>query len=173
MIGMSASGDPIGMNVVFVYFFFPAGILAAVLLGVAQWLILRRFVPGSGWWVPATLGGGILALGLTVAVVFTIGTRSRTAVDAAITLFPLIGGVATGTMHWLILRRKVAWAGWWVVLNVLVWVVGLVGGVFLPLILEAELYETIFEGAGYYLFLVMPLLAIALGLAPLTWLRKR
>jgi hypothetical protein len=49
----------------------------AALLGVFQWLVLRRRIPKSGWWIPATLAGllGGIALvgGLMKAMVHFTG----------------------------------------------------------------------------------------------------
>jgi len=51
--------------------------ILGTLLGVFQWLVLRRRIPRSGWWVPATLAGllGGLALGggLVKAIVLLTG----------------------------------------------------------------------------------------------------
>jgi hypothetical protein len=42
-------------------------LLAGALFGLAQWLVLRQYVRGAGWWVPANVLG--LPLGLGVGVV--------------------------------------------------------------------------------------------------------
>ena len=35
-----------------------------------------------------------------------------------------MSGIAIGGMQWLVLRRQVSWAGWWVLANIAGWVVG-------------------------------------------------
>jgi hypothetical protein len=46
--------------------FFP---ILGILMGVLQWLLLRRRVPRAGWWIPATLAGLVGGTALAVAVV--------------------------------------------------------------------------------------------------------
>ena len=60
------------------------GVLAGVLLAGPQWLVLRRLLPGSGWWVPAHAIAW--ALGMLVALVGTsmIDDQTPPAVVAAI-----------------------------------------------------------------------------------------
>jgi hypothetical protein len=41
----------------------------------------------------------------------------------------LLIGLTTGSAQWLILRREVHWAGWWIAINVIAWTTGLA---FLP-----------------------------------------
>ena len=73
-----------------------------------QWLVLRRRIAGSSWWVPAT------ALGFPVALI--IADRAMRLVGdfaAAPILQGILFGVLSGAMSWLVLRRQIARAGWW------------------------------------------------------------
>ncbi|MCP3962659.1 MAG: VanZ family protein [bacterium] len=90
--------------------------VGGVLIGVLQWLVLRRHVTRAGRWVFASLG----AAAVVGAVVFGVGV-----VDAEA---GWIGGVSVfgtvvGVLQWLVLRRQIPgraggcwparWAGWW------------------------------------------------------------
>jgi hypothetical protein len=85
-------------------------------LGTVQWLVLRRQVSRSGWWVLAsTVGGavgGAMALVVDEAQIFAI----------VLAMF----GASVGIAQWLVLRRQVARAGWWVLASIVVG--GAVGG---------------------------------------------
>jgi hypothetical protein len=45
----------------------------ATVLGASQWLVLRRRIPRSGWWVLATGAGMLIGIALGVAVLQAIG----------------------------------------------------------------------------------------------------
>jgi hypothetical protein len=91
----------------------PGGIGA----GLLQWPILYRRIPQAWRWILATalswLAGALLLL---------------QAVPAALQpwLAGLVIGPIVGLGQWLILRREVHWAGWWVVISTMAWITGLV-----------------------------------------------
>lgn len=80
--------------------------------GLAQWLVLRRRLSGAGWWVLAT-AVGFATFGIAYGAIYAItGGAVSDAVGFAI-VFVLVGAAA-GTAQWLVLRRYVPRAGWWV-----------------------------------------------------------
>ncbi len=91
-------------------------VVGAILVGVLQWLVLRRYLRGSVRWIPASLG----AAGVGALVMFGVG-----AMDADLGL--LIGaglfGTLLGVTQWLVLRGQVASAGWWVLASTVGWIV--------------------------------------------------
>jgi len=99
-------------------------ILIVVILGLAggfmQWLVLRRRIAGTGWWVPAS------GLGFPIALV--IATRAEMSLGGDSTASPILLGVAfgvlSGILPWLVLRRKITRAGWWVLAHLLGSLVG-------------------------------------------------
>jgi hypothetical protein len=101
-------------------------ILIVVILGLAggfmQWLVLRRRIAGTGWWIPAT------ALGFPIALILA-DKAMRLAGDfaAAPILLGVLFGVLSGSMPLLVLRRQNARAGWWLPAHLLG---ALVGGAF-------------------------------------------
>ena len=83
--------------------------------GIAQWLILRRRVRRAGWWVLASTVGSIVGMIGSVPVllvafslIYAVG-----AIEAVVILWGMVGCVV-GIAQWLILRRRVFQAGWWV-----------------------------------------------------------
>ncbi len=88
--------------------------------GVMQWLVLRQQLSRSGGWILASSVG--LALGLVVGV-----ARSAAGGDdaeAAVVSLAVLGA-SVGIAQWLVLRRQVSRAGWWILVNVVGLAVGL------------------------------------------------
>jgi hypothetical protein len=88
-------------------------VVIVIILGLAggfmQWLVLRRRIAGAAWWIPAT------SLGFPIALVIADGAGMRLGGDsiAAPVLMGGAFGLLSGIMPWLVLRRQVARAGWW------------------------------------------------------------
>ena len=77
---------------------------SGLVAGIGQWLVLRRWLGRAGWWwVLATAGGDLLG-----ASPLILG-ENLGGLIATIAL-----GLVPGTLQWLLLRRQVARAGWWV-----------------------------------------------------------
>jgi hypothetical protein len=102
-------------------------ILIVVFLGLAggfmQWLVLRRHIPAAGWWVPAS------ALGFPIALVVADGAGRRLDIATPI-LMGVLFGVLSGILPWIVLRRKITRAGWWVLAHLLGSLVGGALGIF-------------------------------------------
>jgi hypothetical protein len=96
------------------------------LFGLAQWLVLRRVLPNMGGWVLATALGYALVFGATPLLRFV---PSQLAGSPLFLLFGIVLGVA----QWLVLRRRVRQAAWWIAINMGAWVLAflLVGVVYL------------------------------------------
>jgi len=97
--------------------------LIVVILGLAggfmQWLVLRRRIAGTGWWVPAS------TLGFPAALVIAVGAMRLGGDSVAVPiLLGVLFGVLSAIMPWLVLRRQVARAGWWVPAHLLGSLVG-------------------------------------------------
>ena len=105
---------------------FPA-ILAMVgtILGLAQAWVLRRAVGGVPGWTVVTAVG--TALGLAVAVTMPEGTglAGRVALGA---VHGFAIGMILGTLQWLVLRRRLPGARWWVLVSVVAWSIGAATG---------------------------------------------
>ena len=121
----SALGEAVALYV----FLTLIGAFGGASVGIAQWLVLRRQVARAGWWVLASIVG--FALGFVVGGPLGSATTSRavfTPVDVAVQF--LLGGAGNGApmgiAQWLVLRRQVGRAGWWVLAST----VGLAVGAF-------------------------------------------
>ena len=106
---VGALGDTLGDMLTSVLF----GIELGLAVGFMQWLVLRRHLHGTGWWIPTNAAGTcclliFVALGPTNAQMIASGT---------VALF----GAVTGTLQWLVLRGKVSRAGWLIPTNAASW----------------------------------------------------
>jgi len=94
------------------------GAITGLVLGAAQWLVLRQVIALSSWWIAATGLG--LAAGLALGVVLT-GTSVE---FRPLVLRAALTGGLLGVSQWLLLRRYVAMAGWWGLVIALGWALG-------------------------------------------------
>ena len=97
-------------------------IFAAVIPSMLQWLLLRRKVAGVSWWAV------ISSVGLAAGTFLGMLPMNMAGADGpqAVPLFALgfaVMGAVPGTLQWLLLRRGVSRAGWWVLASS----VGMVG----------------------------------------------
>jgi len=98
------------------------GILGAVLgafAGTAQWFILRKYIARVTWWPVITAFGWVLfwALESTGILSKLLGARGGIAFVADALHFTFLG-LLVGVFQWLLLRKKVLAAGWWVLASV-------------------------------------------------------
>jgi hypothetical protein len=101
------------------YFFMEVFVpMVSVLTGILQYGLLRRRLPRMGWWVFATVAGWLLWV-LLLALPGWLGW-----IDMPINSldFVFIGmGLSIGLAQWLLLRRRLARAGWWIAGNGVGW----------------------------------------------------
>jgi hypothetical protein len=118
--GWFADGDPIILKSL------PTVILGGylgvavggILVGVLQWLVLRRFIARAGRWVLTSLG----AAAVVGVVIFGVGLLNE---EVGWLVGVGVFGTVVGVLQWAVLRREVPWAGWWIVVSTVGWVVGL------------------------------------------------
>jgi hypothetical protein len=94
------------------------GAATGAVIGLAQWLVLRRRLPLTPWWVAVTSAGmsGGLALGVELLGTDTAG--------AALPLRGLVTGVGIGLAQWLVLRGRSPRASIWPLVVAGGWAVG-------------------------------------------------
>jgi hypothetical protein len=97
----------------------------ALACGVAQSAALRGSLPGAWRWIPVTLAGYLLAMGITAAA---SGARILANEMSNAILLALIGA-AVGVPQWLLLRRHFRRTGLWVLASAagflsFLWLVG-------------------------------------------------
>ena len=102
-----------------------AGAMSSVifwtLAGTAQWLVLRQAI-SAGWWMPVTVAGWTLSAALggfsSGGSVSTIGpAEGPVPSPVSMLVLPPLIVLLSGTGQWLILRREVRDAAWWLVVN--------------------------------------------------------
>jgi serine/threonine protein kinase len=86
------------------------GVLFGAIIGLGQWLVLRRQFPESGWWVPATMA--------SCGAIWAINWQIDTLQGAA------LGGAVAGSVQWLVLQRKTHQSGWWLLISPGAWTAG-------------------------------------------------
>jgi hypothetical protein len=100
--------------------------LCGAMGGFMQWLVLRRLIAGASWWVLAsTLGFAIAPIAALAGVMAMSQVMSLDGNPmAAPILLGVLFGILSAIMPWLVLRRQVARAGWWIPAHVLGSLVG-------------------------------------------------
>jgi hypothetical protein len=89
------------------------GLVAGATGGYFQWIVLRERIVGAGLW------GLVSALGLGLAMGASAAADPAENPAMAGLVIAAIFGTASGILQWLILRRKVPRAGWWLPANLL------------------------------------------------------
>lgn len=94
-----------------------------LIIGVAQWLVIRRYFSQAGWWVLASAVGWIAGWALisSGSIVPPGGGLVNTMMAG------VVFGLAMGIAQWIVLRRWVKLASVWILLSVPGWTIGLFG----------------------------------------------
>ncbi len=114
-------------------------LIEGTVVGTMQWLVLHHPLKSMRWrsWALATALGAFVAwtLGMIPSTFFFTGTDAGTTSSAQMSdlmiyaLAAAMGlalGAILGVPQWLVLRRYVQKAGWWVLANALAWMLGMV-----------------------------------------------
>lgn len=98
-----------------------SGIVMGAIGGYFQWTVLTQRMGGAGLWGLASALGFGSAMGAAAAA--NPDDNPAMAGFLIVSVFGVVGGI----LQWLILRRKVPRAGWWVLANLLGSLVGAIG----------------------------------------------
>jgi len=107
---IGALGDALGDLLTYAL----VGIEIGLAVGFMQWLVLRRYLPGTGWWIPTNAAGTCCLLIIPTALGATDALLIATGIVA-------LCGAMTGTLQWLVLRGKISRAGWLILANAGSW----------------------------------------------------
>ena len=105
-------------------------LIVGLLTGCLQYSLLRRYLPRMGWWVAATVAGWlglVLILGIFSALAFfwTADVANEILINWAFVAL----GLSIGVGQWLLLRRRLPRAAWWIAANIGGWtLLGLIVG---------------------------------------------
>lgn len=94
-------------------------LLAGLLIGVAQWVVLRGYVTRSSDWILNHAGGWVVGYILGLLVVQALG---RTTLGALVGY--IIFGILVAVFQWPVLRREIPHILPWVLANVIGWTTG-------------------------------------------------
>jgi hypothetical protein len=94
------------------------GLVIGSAVGIAQWLVLRRWMSPVGWWVLLSIVGFGVGKALAEAILPSASTLPWYAATGAII------GASVGVAQWPVLRRHVSSAAWWVPATVVAWIAG-------------------------------------------------
>lgn len=90
-------------------------ITVGLFVGIFQWLVLQGRLVRAWPWIIAT-SAGWLAGYLITFFLFPPEIKS---------LEGMTIGLTTGIAQWVILRRELQWAGWWIIFSMIGWITGL------------------------------------------------
>lgn len=126
-------------------FIFPnlAFFVIGIALGVLQWFVIQHKITNSWRWILATAIGWSLG---SVIILFLIPTGMDF-------LAGVVVGVTTGIAQWLILRREVYWAAWWIMISIVAWTTGMA---LLPGIMLTGVMAGVITGIALELLLRYP-----------------
>ena len=102
----------------FVSTFLVDGLIIGTFIGIAQGLVVRRRIAPMRWWVLASIAG--FGVGLAAGEALALNLSAQ----VAGVLTGVIIGTALGIAQWLVLRRRLTQAWWWVLANIAAWGVG-------------------------------------------------
>ena len=135
------------------------GMIGGGFIGICQWIILHRQLSRINGWIGVTMAGWVIGWTITLwgtgfteqffsALPIGWATGPTEPVEqGALNLFLsiaalIVGGAVVGTAQWLLLRRNVKRAGWWILAAAIGWVItagagiGVVTGTTLVLLLR-------------------------------------
>ena len=91
--------------------------------GIAQWLVLRRYVDGIGWWIPLTIFGWAVFWAANIAGLLGEGRGLAGVIVEGIVHGAILGGLV-GLLQWILLRSEISRAGRWILVSAVAWSVG-------------------------------------------------
>jgi hypothetical protein len=100
----------------------PTFLLFGGVVGLSQWLVLRKVIQKSGWWILATGLGAAVGLACTNAI-----HRALVGISLYIVVIGLgfaVLGLLVGFAQWWVLRRHLKRTGWWILASAAGWFVG-------------------------------------------------
>lgn len=119
--------------------------------GIVQSVVLAHRIPKAWRWIVATAVGWLVGRILVFPV----------APDGLGVVSGLVIGAATGLAQWVLLRKEIHWAGWWIAITALAWSTGLglapaAESVLLPRIVLAGMLPSVPTGITIGLLLRHP-----------------
>lgn len=137
-----------------------AWLVACLLVGISQWLILQRYIANIGNWPLATLAGGI------------IGFTGFSTYIFAMIVTPLLCGLSVGIAQWFVLKHKLTGAFWWIVSTTVGALIGLSAGYILAPLFTAR-FGNATEHTIFAAGIVIEIVSSLVTGCTMLWLLKR
>jgi hypothetical protein len=114
-----------------------SGAMEATVVGMLQWWAMKPWFPMikfRSWWMATTIGALVAyVIGYLPSTMMDFGAEASVEVfepSAGMVLLlaallGLVGGAILSFAQWLVLRKQVEGAGWWIPANMLAWAVGM------------------------------------------------
>jgi hypothetical protein len=139
------------------------GAIGGTVIGLVQWLVLRRWCTQAGWWVLAsTLGWTVLGVSKLGALGWVV---PQTHSELLRLFYGLVDGMKMGAIlgagQWLVLRQCFTPARAWILVSILAWAIALGSGWVVGGWLRA--FTGLFLGEVVGLALVWLLMALMTG----------
>ncbi|MDX9993517.1 MAG: hypothetical protein RBS68_15855 [Anaerolineales bacterium] len=142
-------------------------LLAGILIGMGQWLILRNYLSDCSQWIPAA--GAAWAIGYAVGIyIFQIFPPGLEYGLLGVILF----GLVAGGLQWPLLRREIPQIVPWLLANVLGWSLGFLLSLWVTNSLSAALAGSAFLASLLSLTLTGFVAGAVVGLA-LVWIVRK
>jgi hypothetical protein len=90
-------------------------VISGVAIAAFQWSVLYKRIQNSWRWLVFSALGWIAG---TIFLVLSVPDQM------GLLAGPVLGAVL-GVVQWLILRKELEWAGWWIPISILAWTTGL------------------------------------------------
>ena len=108
----------------------------AIVMALQWWFVMRHNIARSEWWVFSGVLGTAVGVGLLDYLIFPKGFF-----DPGLTytqILAISGGISgvvigffVGGMQWFVLKARYPRAGWWVLVNMAAWPIGLIANFYL------------------------------------------
>jgi len=95
------------------------------IIGIMQWLVIRKYIANSGFWFATSAIG--MFIGNIVSSVIPIFYLGHQPSDLFLAWF--FFGAVSGVLQWIIMRRQINYSGLWIFVNV---IAGGIAGFLLP-----------------------------------------
>ena len=138
-------------DALFVYVILP---MIGLLTGIAQYILIRRYLPRMAWWIAFTFLGWLMPIALG-RLISKFLTPNNDIISIMLGLFLI--GVSIALPQWWLLRKRVSHAFWWIIAYGVSW--GMLGALSnfttepFPVLLAVSLLPTIATAIVWWLFL--------------------
>ena len=108
-------------------------IIGGAITVTLQYVFIRQRLAQSGWWIFVSIVGLITGIALSMLILIAIQGAGITVAFVAILSIGASIGLGLGLGQWIVLRRQLRQAGWWVLMSTVGYALGLLAADNTPL----------------------------------------